>query len=145
MEDMHKLREMLCKELHEYTKKNELSAGSLDVIHKITDTIKNLDKIEMLEGGEEYSEDGMMYRGGSSYAPRRGSRYVHGYYRRGGGESYDGDESYDGGGENYSGRRYSRDDGKEHMMHKLREMMEVAQTEHQRDAIRKCMDQLEKA
>ena len=63
MADMHKLKEMLHKELREYERKGELSAGSLDVIHKITDTIKNIDKIEMLE---QYGESDESYEGGGS-------------------------------------------------------------------------------
>lgn len=140
MAEMHKLKEMLLKELREYERKGELSAGSLDVIHKITDTIKNIDKIEMLE---EYGEGDESYEGGGSYARRPGSRYVHGYYRRGsydgGGGSY-GSGPYDGG---TSGRRYSYDDGKEHMIRQMREMMEGAEGKH-REALRECIDKMER-
>ena len=58
MENLYKMKELLKQELDGYCKRGELSAGSLDVIHKITDTIKNIDKIEMLEGGGEYSRGG---------------------------------------------------------------------------------------
>lgn len=44
MKELHELRERLCAELKEYGKK-EMSAGSLDVIDKLTHAIKNLDKI----------------------------------------------------------------------------------------------------
>lgn len=92
MKAMYDLRDMLCKELDELVRKGELGAGDLEVAHKLTDTIKNIDKIEMYEGDEEYSgrypRDGAWeadmrgtYGRGSSYA-RRGSHYVRGHYSR---------------------------------------------------------------
>ena len=73
-------------ELEELAEKREMGAGDLEVAHKITDTIKNIDKICMLEDGEGYSEavDGMDYGRGSSYA-NRGKHYVRGHYSRDGG------------------------------------------------------------
>lgn len=79
MEYIEKIKKMLCKELDEYAMKNKLSMADIDVIHKLTDTVKNLDKIEMLEQGDEgYSEA----RGGM-----RGRSYMHG-------SSYDDDMMY---------------------------------------------------
>lgn len=148
MRYLEDIKEMLCKELEEIAEKGELSAGALDTLHKITDTIKNIDKIEMLEGEGGYSEDGGMmprrnysrgpgYDGGSSYnyddgdysSARRGQHYVRGHYSRDGGSSYAGDSSYarDGRGSNRGG--YSRIDGKEDMMNRLREMMNNAENE----------------
>ena len=49
MRAMHDLKEMLCKELDKITMKGELTAGGLETAHKLTDTIKNIDKIMMLE------------------------------------------------------------------------------------------------
>ena len=40
MKSLYELKEMLCDELEEIVGKGELSAGSLDVVHKLTDTIK---------------------------------------------------------------------------------------------------------
>ena len=82
MKSLYELEEMLCDELDEIVGKGELSAGSLDVVHKLTDTIKNIDKIEMLED-DGYSED---YEGGSSYRRGRGrKRDSMGRYSRDGG------------------------------------------------------------
>ena len=56
MRDMYKLREMLCEELEGYAKRGNLSSGDLETVHKLTDTIKNIDKIELLaDDGSEYS------------------------------------------------------------------------------------------
>ena len=50
MEYMHRIKKMLCKELEEYAEKNKLSSASdLEMIWRLTDTIKNIDKIEMFE------------------------------------------------------------------------------------------------
>lgn len=54
---MYDLRNMLCDELDELARKGELGAGDLEIAHKLTDTIKNIDKIEMLED-DGYSRDG---------------------------------------------------------------------------------------
>jgi len=82
MHALYDLKEMLCSELEEYGKKGELSAGSLDIVDKLTHTIKNLDKIIENYGDEEYSNrGGMSYRGrsyGTDYA-----RYSRRYSRAG--------------------------------------------------------------
>ena len=44
---------MLCKELDEYATKQKISGPDLDMIWKLTDTVKNLDKIEMLEENDD--------------------------------------------------------------------------------------------
>lgn len=139
MKAMNQLKEMLCEELEKLTKKGELSAGSLDAVHKLTDTIKNIDKIMMLEEEEGYSERGYSEeggRGGSRGGGNRGGGGRGGYSREGGGGGYsregggysgDGDweargrfgggSSYDEGGSSYANRRrdsrgrYSREGG----------------------------------
>ena len=64
---MHELKDKLCEELEEIARKGELGAGDLEIVHKLTDTIKNIDKIEMLEEDDGYSRDGDY--DGSSYGP----------------------------------------------------------------------------
>ena len=141
MEYMHKIKKMLCKELEEYGEKKSLSSADVEMIHKLTDTVKNLDKIEMLEGDDGYSETYPYYMGGSSYARGRG-RYAKrdsmGRYSREGGVSYD-DYS-----EKRMDRRYSRDDAKDHMMNKLGSMMEDADP-NEREILKDCMRKLERA
>lgn len=134
MEYMHELKEKLCDELDEIARKGELGAGDLEIIHKLTDTIKNIDKISMLED-DGYSQDGNWeadmrgtYNRGSSYrGQRRDSR---GRYAREGRGSRGG---------------YSRHDAKEAMMEQMEMLMEQAGSEREREAIRRCMGQLENA
>ena len=139
MEYRYELKEKLCKELDEIARKGELGAGDLEIVHKLTDTIKNLDKIEMLEDGG-YSQSGAWddergsYGRGSSYA-NRGKHYVRGHYSR---EGYSNEGNSSRGG-------YSRHDAKETMMEQMEALMDQAESEKERQAIRRCMSQLENA
>ena len=134
MEYMYELKDKLCKELDEIARKPEMGAGDLEIIHKLTDTIKNLDKIEMLEdGGYSQAGDWEMegrgsYNRGSSYRGRK--RDSMGRYSR----------------EGRGGRGgYSRNDAKEAMMEQMEMLMDQAGSEREREAIRRCMGQLENA
>lgn len=161
MEYMHDLKDLLCAELEDYAEKGKksgkMSMGDLESIHKLTDTVKNILKIDMLEGETGYSEDGAYmgegriygtsydgYDRGTSYARGRG-RYAKrdsmGRYSRDGGMSYDDDMSYARGGN----RGYSRDDGKEYMMERLGELMDEAKKPAEKEALRRCMDALKRA
>lgn len=128
MEYMYELKEKLCRELEEVARKPEMGAGDLELIHKLTDTIKNIDKIDALEddgysrGGDWEMEGRGRYNRGSSYARRRDSR-----------------------GRYISDRRYSRDDAKTHMIEQMEQMMNGTQNEREREIIKRAMEQLEQA
>ena len=141
MEYMHKIKKMLCKELEEYGDKKSLSSADVEMIHKLTDTVKNLDKIEILEGDDGYSETYPYYMGGSSYARGRGR-----YAKRDSMGRYSSDmgSSYDDYSEAIMDRRYSRDDAKDHMINKLGEMMSSAD-EEQREILKDAMRKIERA
>lgn len=155
MEYIEKIKKMLCKELDEYAMKQKLTGGDLDMIWKLTDTVKNLDKIEMLEDDGGYSEArggmrGRSYMHGSSYdddmmySERKGrgrnaKRDSMGRYSSEGGSydggSYRGGSSYEGG--------YSRDEATDHLMRQLGAMMEDADPK-QRETLKKWMRELER-
>ena len=162
MEYIEKIKKMLCKELDEYAMKQKLTGGDLDMIWKLTDTVKNLDKISMLEESEGYSEArggmrGHSYMHGSSYdddmmySERRGrgrnaKRDRMGRYSSEDG-SYEGGSSYDDYSEESSyrgGRGYSRSDAKDHLMRGLGSMMESADP-NEREILKDCMRKLERA
>ena len=145
MHYMHDLKDLLCAELEDFAEKGKkagkMSMGDVEVIHKLTDTVKNILKIDMLEEETGYSEDGH-YMGegriyGTSYARgrTRAKRDSMGRYSRDGGMSYRG--GMRGG--------YSRDDGKHYMMEQLEEMMEEAEKPAEKEALRRCMDALKRA
>ena len=48
MESLHKLKKMMCRELDEISNKGDMSAGDFEAVHKLTDTIKNIDKIKKI-------------------------------------------------------------------------------------------------
>ena len=110
--------------------KGELSAGSLETIDKLLNSIKNADKIIMYE---RYSDDGYSRNDGMdgdmhSYARGRGAkRDSMGRYSRTDGRYY-----RDG--------RYSYDEGK---MDILNDMMNEAKTEDERRVIQKVMRRME--
>ena len=56
MDKLHDLKDKLCEELEEIARKPDMGPGDLELIHKLTDTIKNIGKIEMLEEEGGYSE-----------------------------------------------------------------------------------------
>lgn len=61
MKELYELKDNLCDELKKYGKK-EITAGSLDVVDKLSHAIKNIEKI--IENGEgEYSNAKRNYRG----------------------------------------------------------------------------------
>ena len=143
MKHLEKLKEALCEELDKFGKSGDITVNSLEKIHKLTDTIKNIDKIMALEsedGGysEGYMGDGMMY--GNSYA--RGRRYAKrdsmGRYSKDGGYSEDDEYS-----ERRMGRGYSRDEAADRIMHSLGELMEGASPK-ERETLKKWMRELER-
>ena len=168
---MHKIKEMLMNKLYEYEEKakkmpnGKVSPQELEEIHKLTDTVKNICKIDML-GDEE--EEGGSYAMGSSYRRGRGRnarRDSMGRYSRDGGGYRDGGSyesgyseagnymgegriygtSYDGNTYRRSGMTNSYDGAKDHMVDKMEELMEMAETEQERKAIKKCIQQIENA
>ena len=159
MHYMETLKDLLCAELEDYAEKGKksgkMSMGDLESIHKLTDTVKNILKIDMLEEESGYSEDGRYMGEGriygtsyeSGYSDRGGSSYARGrgrYARRDSMGRYSRD---DGMMYRRSGMRggYSREEGKEYMMESLEELMESATKPTEKEALRRCMDALKRA
>ena len=122
MKKLDEIRDALCEELDGIVKGGKLSVGNLDTLHKITDTIKNIYKIEMLETEESYgdweakdnySRDEMRTLPNVSY----GRHWVRGHY--------------------------SRDDFKSHSVRRLKEIAEMADT-NERRAIEKAIAEIER-
>lgn len=108
LRDWEELKKKLCKELEEMKQTKKFDMGDIEVIDKITHSIKSISYImENEDGGysqarysrrmynrdDNYSQDGNWSAEGSydnygrdnSYA-RRGMHYVRGHYSRGGDE-----------------------------------------------------------
>ncbi len=131
---MYDLRDMLCKELDEISRKGELGAGDLDIVHKLASTIKNLDKIEMMEDDGysrdgDYSRDGNYSRGGDWQADMRGT------YGRG--------SSYARRGTHYVRGHYSRADSMEHLREQINDMMRETDDDRVKEALRRAASLME--
>lgn len=142
MEALKKIREMCEDELKDLMKKGELKTmGNLEIANKLTDTIKNIDKIEMLETEGGHSQAGYA-RAGEWTADMRGN------YGRGNSYAdramYDREDSraYDDGMSRRrdSMGRYSRGGD---MAEQLRSMMDEAGSEREREAIRTALRGIE--
>lgn len=100
--------------------------GDLEAVHKLTDTIKNIDKIEMLEA------DGYSNHGGGDWEARGN---YDGMYR---------DDRYSRRGRDMRGR-YSRHDGTDkRLMDELEELMRTIEP-GKRDVIRRALEELKEA
>ena len=135
MKHIEKLKEALCEELDKFGKSGDITVNSLEKIHKLTDTIKNIDKIMMLEEDGGYSEE----MRGNSYERGRGR-----YAKRDSMGRYSSDTLDDDYSERRIGRGYSRDEGKDIMMNRLGELMDDADPK-EREALKKCMRAIEEA
>ena len=82
-EYMYDIKDDLCRMLEDMTKGGSISRGDIPDIHMLTDTIKNICKIESLEKGEGYSYGDWRANGsyGRDYSSAdRGQHYVRGHY-----------------------------------------------------------------
>lgn len=136
MKNLEKIKDKLMDELDELARKPEMSAGDLETIHKLTDTVKNIDKICMYEDNEYSGDyDGGMWEAMGSYAG--GNRGGMGGGRNNRGSSYARRRRDSMG-------RYSRDDGEEEMLEQLKEMMHEADDSRVKSAIKRCITEIEK-
>lgn len=143
------IQDMLCDELEEIAKKKELTTNSLEVIYKGMDILKDIKTIESMEmeyPSEGYSreggysqgywgrmpiyayDDGMSMAGGSSYARGRGSN-----------ANRDSRGRYSSEGRSYG---YSRDGYSGDTKEELKRLMDTAQNDREREAIRSALDQM---
>lgn len=153
MHELYELKDKLMEELEKYGQE-ELTAGSLEVVDKLSHTIKNLHKIIEKCEEEDYSmNDGTSYARGN-YA-RRGTSYA---YEGRGGNSYARDgQSYARDGQSYArgrGRNAKRDSmgryaseggysGSEEMINELYGLMEDAPDDKTRKEFEKFIKKVE--
>lgn len=141
MHKLYELKDMLCEELEEYGSKDKLDVGGLEIVDKLSHTIKNLDKIIEKYEEDEYSMRGGSYEGGSyergrsmarnrSYARDSRGRYSRNSYERGNSRRS----------RTSMARGYSRD---EDMVMELRELMEDAPDEKTRMEFERFISKIE--
>ena len=124
MKALYDLKDKLCAELDEIAAKPNMSTGDLETVHKLTDSIKNIDKIMKLEDESGYSRAGGWETRGTYGYPYddRGSSYM----RRG---------------EHYVRGHYSRDDARQHMITELQDMLRTADGQY-REVIQRALDEI---
>ena len=136
----HELREMLMHELKTTTENGPLTKEKLETIDKLTHSIKSIDTICAMEDKGYSRDDGNSYRNYrsyNSYADGRSMVYMppmppippipNNSY------------SYDG---SYAQNGNSYHDNKGEMMYRLEEMLKMANTDKEREAIRMCMNKM---
>ena len=142
MHTYYDAKDMLKKELDEIVKKGELSAGSLDTIDKLLNSIKNSCKIIMYE---EYADEGNSYADANmdmseySYARGRGRnarRDSMGRYSR------EGRYANARGGNRGGGYSYAGDS--EEKIEMLRDMMQEVSSDEERRMLQKIIRRMEK-
>lgn len=144
MHELYELKDKLMKELEEYGTQ-DLTAGSLEVVDKLSHSIKNICKIiEAYEEEEEgYSmrgrsyDDGMTNGGsGGSYRGRTSRNYGGGSYRGSYARGRGSNARRDSMGRYAREGGYSRTDGVEELVENVREMMQELPQNLQMDAQR---------
>lgn len=113
MQELYELRDKLCKELKEYSKKDKLDSSSLQIVDTLAHSLKNVCKIiesyEMEENGYSNAQGGGYSNYGMSNAYARGGNSY-------GGNSYEGNSMAYARGRGSNARRdsmgrYSREGG----------------------------------
>lgn len=139
-----RIKDMLCDELEEIAKKGELTSNNLEVIDKSIDIIKDIATIHAME--EEYPTEGYSKDGGYSQGYYGRMPYYmyddgmphddHSYARgRGSDARRDSMGRYSSMGRSYDG--YSGDTKEE-----LTRLMNTAQNDREREAIRAALDKM---
>ena len=130
-----KIKDMLCDELETISKQKELSQGNLEIVDTAIDIIKDIHTIEAME--QEYGHDDGYSQGYYGRMPYYiyddGMMPTGGSYARGRG----GNVPRDMRGRYMSDNGYSRDTKDE-----LQQLMNNAQNEHEREAIRRALDSM---
>lgn len=156
------LKEILCHELNEITRKGEMDRETLDNVYKLTSSIDVLKKLIKENKHEEDEDEGysqnyseasnrmnpMMWSYEGSNANRRGYSRMYSeegrsndYSQARGRDSRTGRyTSRDGGSYESYDRGYSRHDAEEKVVEKLEDILATTQDEHIRKAIIKAMD-----
>lgn len=131
------LKEMLCKELEEITRKGELTAGSLDTVDKLTHAIKSIDTIvAMGQYDDDYSYRGSYDRGNDGMSGERRRTYDGRSYAKGRNAKRDSMGRY-------TRDSYSYDDAKDDMISELHELMQEAKDDRTKQEFKKFINKLE--
>ena len=133
------IEEMLCDELNEIAKKKELTSSNLGVINTAIDVLKDISTIRVMEQEYGHGEDG--YSKDSGYSNGYYNRYPFYMYDEAPGNSYARDRNA----KRDSMGRYSRDghdDYSNDTADQLRQMMDRAKDDREREVLRNAMNSM---
>lgn len=147
--DYEALKKKLCKELEEIKERKNLGMAEIEIIDKLTHSIKSIGAIMQMDEGE-YSYGDMSSRGsyrrsydGRSYGDDNSGNYSERSYNS---RSYDGDRSYSNRGMHYVRGHYSHaGDDTDMLMDRIQDMMDSSGLSlDDKSILRKAMDVLRK-
>ena len=134
MNSYHDLKKILCTEIDDTVnsimQQGKMTMGDLEAIDKLTHSLKSLITTMAME------DSGYSYESGYSGIRRRDNmgRYADGYDN---GYSYR--KYYDN---SYPMKRYSRDEGREHMIHQFEKMMEESSSPAEHEILQSAINKL---
>lgn len=146
---IEKLKDKLCDELEQVSRKSGMNAGDLEAINKLIVSIEKLMKIEEMEGGQSqrnsYNRNGGMWNAQGSYG--NGNSYADGMmYNDRNDMSYN--DYRDGNSEanrgmHYVRGHYSRDDARMKLADDIQNMMNDGQMNaREKEVLRKALEVL---
>lgn len=145
---IEKLKDKLCEELEQVSRKSGMNAGDLEAINKLIVSIEKLMKIEEMEGGQSqrsYGRDDGMWNAQGSY--NRGNSYANDRMYDEKNMSYN--DNYDNGnsearrGMHYVRGHYSRDDARMKLADDIQNMMNDGQMNaREKEVLRKALEVL---
>lgn len=122
----NKLKKILCTELDDsiesIMREGKMSMTDLEVVDKLTHSLKSIITIMAMEDSG-YSYDGYSERKRGSMDRYADADYSHRY-------------------DDYSRKKYSRDEGKTHMLHQFETLMNEASTQEERDILQSAINKL---
>lgn len=140
MKSMHELKEMLCEELEMIAKKGSVSHTDLENVYKLTESIKNIMKIDEMDHDGASSRSYGRYRSYDGDGRSYNDRSYDGNWRAQG--SY-GDDDMSGRSRHYVRGHYSYDGGM--LEEKIGEMMNDNRLSlDDKSTLRKAMDILKR-
>ena len=133
MKELDYLKDMLCNELKKITQQGDFTTSTLETSFKIVDMLKDIAKIEEIEGHQSYEKDGSYgYWGvGNGWRMPYNDNYSYGNnMHRGGGYGYD--------------NSYSRMTSTDKMMNELQMMMDETTSSRDKGILQRAMEELKK-
>ena len=135
MQEFNHVKDMVYDEIENISRQGKLSKESVCVLGELVDILKDIGTVEMFEEGFDVPEN--EYSLANEYIVNGGYSQRGGY----GGNSYRGNRGYNYGG--YSRRGgYSREGAHDHMISQLHQIMNEAQNEEDRQAVKRLIDQM---